>query len=471
MIPYTAQQLADAVHGTLVGGLDPGTVADGDVTLDSRRITPGGVFVAFAGQNADGHDFCGRARDAGAALSIVSRDVGVPAVLVEDARRALADLARAHLERLRPGGPGTGDLTVVALTGSAGKTGTKDAIGALLATSGPTVAPAGSHNNELGLPLTVLTADESARFLVLEMGARGRGHITYLTDIAAPDIAVELNVCTAHLGEFGSVDAIAEAKAELVQALTAAGTAVLNADDPRVAAMADRTDAPVIRYGVERTDVDVAAVDVDLDDGARPVFTLVIGQERHPVRLPLVGEHQVYTALAAAAVAHAAGQDTAAIAAGLQRLAVVSRHRMEVTARPDGVTVINDAYNASPDSVRSALKSLAVIGRGRRTIAVLGPMRELGPDSVVLHDEIGRTVVKLDVDQTLVVGTDAEAHALWQGAVQEGSWGTEALIVDDVDGARAFLTEDLRPGDVVLIKASHSIGLHVLGDELAHPRR
>ncbi|WP_250446269.1 UDP-N-acetylmuramoyl-tripeptide--D-alanyl-D-alanine ligase, partial [Actinotalea sp. C106] len=402
----------------------------------------------------------------GAALVLAAREVPaaggqgpVPSVVVPDVTQALGDLAREVLSRLRLDGA----LQVVAVTGSVGKTTTKDLLAQLLGEHGETVWPEASFNNEIGLPLTVLRAEVTTRYLVLEMGASGPGHIDYLTAIAAPDVAAVLVVGSAHLGEFGGIEAVARAKAEIVAGLVPGGTAVLNADDGRVAAMATQAPGPVLTFGAG-TDARVRAEEVQVDASSCASFDLVVGDERHPVTLQLVGEHHVHNALAAAAVCVALGLPLDAITARLGRATALSPHRMQVTERPDGVTIIDDSYNANPDSMRAALKALAVRSRGRRSIAVLGAMLELGEDALLAHDEIGRLAVRLDVSRLVVVGE--EARALHLGALQEGSWGEESRLVPDVDAAAAWLEAELAPGDVVLVKSSHGAGLWQLGERL-----
>ena len=449
MIDLTLAELAAAVGGVVADATDPDAVVTGPVTVDSRRVVPGGLFVAVAGEHHDGHDFAASAVASGAVAVLAARPVRVPAVVVDDVVAGLGRLAGAVRRRLS-------GLHVVAITGSSGKTSTKDLLAQLLERLGPTVAPPGNYNNEIGLPLTVLAADPTTRFLVLEMGARGLGHIRELTDIAVPDVGVVLNVGTAHVGEFGSQAAIAEAKGELVEALPERGLAVLNADDPLVRPMAGRTAARVVRYG-ESDAADVRAVDVALDERGRPRFELVSAAGRAVVAMRLVGEHQVSNALAAAAVALDAGAPLDAVAEALTEAEPRSRWRMEVVERPDGVTVVNDAYNANPESVRAALKALVALAGDRRSWAVLGEMGELGAEHIAAHDTIGRLAVRLNVDKLLVVGAGAKAMHL--GAGMEGSWDDESVFVTDVDAAVALLREQLRPGDVVLVKASRAAGL------------
>jgi UDP-N-acetylmuramoyl-tripeptide--D-alanyl-D-alanine ligase len=319
-----------------------------------------------------------------------------------------------------------------------------------------TIAPPGSFNNEIGLPLTALRADGGTRFLVLELGARGAGHIRYLCEIAPPKVGVVLNVGLAHVGEFGSREAIAAAKGELVEALPVAGVAVLNADDPAVAAMAERTGAHVVTFGL-RDSAQIRAADVSLDAAGRPRFLLVTPTGSAPVELPLHGEHHVSNALAAAAVASVLGMEPAAIAAALADATPRSRWRMEVTERPDGVTVVNDAYNANPDSMRAALRALMAIAGRRRSWAVLGEMRELGESSAAEHDAVGRLVADMKVSRVVVVGEGARAtHA---GALGAGRWEEEPVYVPDAAEAVELLRRELRPADVVLVKASRAAGL------------
>jgi UDP-N-acetylmuramoyl-tripeptide--D-alanyl-D-alanine ligase len=353
------------------------------------------------------------------------------------------------------------DATLVGITGSSGKTSTKDLLAQVLARLGPTVAPPGSFNNELGHPYTVLRATPQTRYLVLETSARGIGHIRHLTEIAPPRIGVVLNVGSAHLGEFGSREAIAQAKGELVEALPPDGVAVLNADDPLVAAMASRTRARVVAVG-EAPGADVRAEAVTLDELGRPGFTLLAGGDRADVQLRLVGAHHVGNALAAAAVALECGMPLPDVAAALSAATPASRWRMEVTERADGVLVINDAYNANPESMRAALKALVSVARGRRaeggrSFAVLGEMAELGPDGPAEHDAIGRLAVRLDVSRVVAVGE--QARPIQHGAALEGSWDGESSWVPDVEAAVDLLRAELRRGDVVLVKASRAAGL------------
>jgi UDP-N-acetylmuramoyl-tripeptide--D-alanyl-D-alanine ligase len=450
VIAMTLPEIAAVVDGTVVN--DPGVTVTGPAFVDSRVAERGGLFVAVVGERVDGHEYADTALDAGAAAVLSSRDTGRPGVLVEDPVAALARLARHSLSQL----PGT---RVVALTGSQGKTSTKDVLAQVLAAAGRTVATFGSFNNELGLPLTVLRADTATEFLVLEMGARHIGDLRASCSIARPDVALVLNVGKAHIGEFGSQANIAQAKGELVEALGEDGVAVLNADDPLVSAMAGRTRGRVRTFGADEN-ADVRFEDLTVDDLGRPRFVLHADGATAEVSLRLVGEHHAANAAAAAAVALALDVPLDRVADALSTATATSRGRMEVAERADGVTVVDDAYNANPDSVRAALKALASIGRGRpgsRTVAVLGEMRELGASARDEHDAVGRLAVRLDIHQLLVVGEAAKPIHL--GASLEGSWGHESVFVADNDAATQWLHEHLVPGDVVLFKASNSVGL------------
>jgi UDP-N-acetylmuramoyl-tripeptide--D-alanyl-D-alanine ligase len=458
VIPVSCGDIAKAVGGELAG-VDPAAAVDARVATDSREVVPGGLFVALPGERVDGHDFVPAVTQAGVTVSLTTRPIeGCPCIVVADAQTALGELARYVVAQLP-------DLTVIGLTGSQGKTSTKDLIAQLLTPYGATVAPVGSFNNEIGHPLTALQADTSTRFLVAEMGARHTGDINYLCRITPPKVGLVLNVGHSHIGEFGSQDAIAVAKGEMIENVVAGGTAVLNADDPRVAAMASRTEQTVRTFG-EAPDADVRATDVKVDGEGRPSFTLHTDGQSFDVQLQLIGEHNVSNALAAATAALAVGLTPEQVANGLNTAARVSQARMEVTERADGVTVINDAYNANPDSVRAALKALVAIGRAReaRTWAVLGEMLELGDTSSTEHDAVGRLAVRLDVNRLVAVGPGAKPIHL--GASLEGSWGNESAYFDTIPEALELLRAELRSGDVVLVKSSKASNLRSLADAL-----
>ncbi|MGA6166646.1 UDP-N-acetylmuramoyl-tripeptide--D-alanyl-D-alanine ligase [Amycolatopsis magusensis] len=478
MIALTLAEIAGIVGGRL-HGTDGTPRVTGSVEFDSRQLTEGGLFLALPGEKVDGHTFAAKAVAAGAAGVLAAREVDAPAVIVPPLAggqaneramalagdtdgsgaavlAALGKLARYVVDELAKSG-----LTVVGVTGSSGKTSTKDLIAQLLEPLGPTVAPPGSFNNELGHPWTALRADEHTRYLVLEMSARGPGHIAELAEIAPPRIGAVLNVGSAHVGEFGSREGIAQAKGELPEALPEDGVAVLNLDDALVAGMASRTKARVVGVG-EHPDATVRAEDLVLDEQARASFRLVTPAGSAEVKLPLHGEHHVGNALSAAAIALELGASLEDVAARLSSVTRRSARRMEVTTRADGLLVLNDSYNANPESVRAALKALASMSAGRRSWAVLGVMGELGADSVTAHDEIGRLAVRLNIDRLVVVGEDAAA--MHQGASHEGSWGEESVLVPDTDAAIALLGEQLRPQDVVLVKASKVAALWRVAD-------
>jgi UDP-N-acetylmuramoyl-tripeptide--D-alanyl-D-alanine ligase len=463
VIPLSLTAVAEAVGGTLVGVDDDGRQVSG-VTTDSRAVGVGDLFVAVVGARVDGHDFAASALAQGGVAVLGTRAIDGPSIVVPDVLVALADLARAVLAQLP-------DLTVVAVTGSAGKTSTKDLLAEVLGTAGPTVAPAGSYNNELGLPLTVLSADEHTRFLVLEMGARGAGHIRYLCGIAAPHVAVVLMVGSAHIGEFGGRDAIARAKSELVAGLRPNGTAVLNADDDAVVGMvavAPPT-ATVVMFGT-RAAADVRADDIVVGLDGRASFRLVTDTDEASVSLQLVGAHHVTNALATAAVAVQLGLPLTSTADALSAATPRSRWRMEVVERPDGITVINDAYNASPESVRAALQTLATIGAGRRTWAVLGEMRELGAAAEEEHAAVGRLASELAIDRVVVVGAAARGIVDTLDAVGTGGAADDpdrrSVFVPDVDAAIILVNSQVRPGDVVLVKAARAVGLEQVAEAL-----
>ena len=488
MIALTLTEVAAATGGRLhvPGGVDPdAVVVDGPVVTDSREAAEGSLYVARIGEHADGHDFVGVAVERGAVAALVGRPVdGVACVVVDDTETAFGMLAREVVRRV----PG---LEVVGITGSSGKTSTKDLLGAVLATTGPTVAPVGSYNSEVGVPLTVCRVTADTRFLVVEMGARGIGHVAHLAEVAPPRVGVVLNVGTAHVGEFGSRAAIARAKAELVTALPADGVAVLNADDEAVRAMATVTVARVVLVG-EAADSEVRATDVSVDAGGRPTFTVEAPGGRRTVTLGLVGRHHVGNALAVLATATELGMPFEDACAALESAKAASRWRMEVTERDDGVTVVNDAYNANPDSMRAALSALERMGEGRRTWAVLGTMLELGAESDALHAEVGAEVVARHVDELVVVGdaaaTLADGARAAVGTASRAASGagedtasaagddtasgrpTRTRLVADADAAESLLRSELRRGDVVLFKSSRDAGLRLLGDRLAAPR-
>ena len=491
MIPLRVSQVATVlgaeVRPAAGGPTDLGLVAT-HVTADSRAVGPGSLFVALPGERVDGHTYVATAFAQGAVAVLVAHPVddpperapAGPQLVVADPLVALGRLARHVVDRLRPGG-----LRVVGITGSQGKTSTKDLLGAVLADAGPTVAPVGNLNNELGVPLTVLRVEGSAsasegnpaggvggrppsgqatRFLVVEMGARGIGHIAYLCEIAPPDVAVVLNVGHAHVGEFGGREAIAQAKGELVEALRADGLAVLNDADPRVRAM--RTRAQVLPFAVDATPDGPDAVwadDLTSDERGRYSFTLhrrrAGADAQAPVDLRGTGRHQVANAVAAAAAAFAVGLDLDAVAASLSTAEPASRWRMEVHDRADGVRVVNDSYNANPASMAAAVETLAELGRGRgRTWAVVGDMLELGAEAPALHAELAAQLRAAGIDEVVALGEFAPllvADAPGRGRVAESA-----------SQAATWVRAEVAPGDVVLVKASRGLALNLVADEI-----
>ncbi|MBW3619328.1 MAG: UDP-N-acetylmuramoyl-tripeptide--D-alanyl-D-alanine ligase [Actinobacteria bacterium] len=462
MIPLRLDEVASAAGGRLVAG-DPDLVIDA-VTTDSRRIPRGNaLFVAIRGEHADGHDFLAGAAEGGAVAVLSERDVdlgaGIGVVRVDDTWRAIALLGAAVRDRVDP--------FVVAITGSVGKTTTKDLTAAALGAGLRTVAAEGSFNNELGVPLTLLSLREDSQALVVEIGARGVGHVAELVPYARPDVSVVTAVAGVHLELFGDIEAVARAKGELVEGLAPDGTAVLNADDPRVAAMADRAPGAVLRYGLaERRGAgdapDLVGDDVRLDRLARASFTARTPWGDAEVTLPVAGRHHVSNALAALAAAGVAGVSVPDAAEALAA-ARISAWRGEVAER-DGLVILNDAYNANPTSVAAALEMLTTVERTGRTIAVLGVMAEIGPTAGAEHEAIGRRAAELGVDLVVAVGEEARAIAV--GARAGGCPPEQVLEVADADAATAVLAGDVGPGDVVLVKASRVGGLEAVAAAL-----
>ncbi|NEG54381.1 UDP-N-acetylmuramoyl-tripeptide--D-alanyl-D-alanine ligase [Bifidobacterium platyrrhinorum] len=490
MMPMTIDEIAQATGGRVVppaGGAVPEGAVALHVASDSRLIGSGGVFVAIKGERVDGHDYVGRVGESGAVAAIVDHEVAgaeVPQVVVDDTVGALGALARHNIARRRATGR---PFTIVGLTGSVGKTTTKDLLKALLSTMGPTVAPVGSFNNEIGLPLTALTVGEGTRYFVAEMGANHVGEIARLTTIAPPDVAVVLKVGVAHLGEFGSVERIAQAKSEIVRGLLPDGVAVLNTDDAHVEAMAAIAPAGVLRFGVDPANADrdaLTARDVATDAFDRASFTLVAadGAQAH-VDMGIPGAHNVMNALAAATVARMLGMGLDDIARTLGEQRRISPHRMAVsTVDRDGAsfTLIDDSFNANPDSMRAGLDGLARWGAGEGEepyrVAVLGAMLELGGDEQGLHREIGAYAAGLGLDRIITVGSakdpgfdalaEAMAHGARESAAAQQEDGVPVDWVHDADEADALVTAVAREhaGTVVLLKGSHASGLSTLAE-------
>jgi UDP-N-acetylmuramoyl-tripeptide--D-alanyl-D-alanine ligase len=465
-----------AALGAAVTGLGVTTANVSDVVIDSRAVSSGSLFVALGGGRLDGHDFVSSAFDHGAVAAVTERALPQAqglCLVVDDAVAALGRLSRRVVDRAVAAG-----LRVVAITGSQGKTSTKDLLSQILEQVGPTVAPYGNLNNELGVPLTATRIDETTRFLVVEMGARGIGHIAYLCEVVPPQVGVVLNVGHAHVGEFGSQRAIAQAKGELIEALRRDGVAVLNADDPLVEAMRTRTSAPLAAFsalGEPPSPVAVWASDLIGDDLGRCRFLLHAkasgSYSQAQVELQLSGRHHVSNALAAAAAATAIGIDLELTAAALSRAQPRSRSRMEIHSRADGVVVISDAYNANPDSARAAVDTLAEVGRARRTSlvqvttwAVLGDMLELGDTAADEHAALGRHLAERGIDRLVAIGEFATALA--RGAREGGLAEARVVVLADKSTAAQNVVPFLRPGDTVLVKASRGLALDTVAEEI-----
>lgn len=476
MRTVTLETLARWAGGRVLPA-DDGRQVGPDVVIDTRRVSPGALFVALPGTRVDGHDFTPAAAEGGAAAVMTRRTTGadLPHVVVDDTQKGLSRLARAVVATERGRG-----LRTVALTGSSGKTSTKDLLGQVLETFGPTVAPVGSFNNEIGVPLTACRIDERTSFLVSEMGARGIGHIAWLTSIVPPDVAMVLNVGTAHLGEFGSRQAIARAKGEIVEALDEGGWAVLNASDELVAAMAPRTRGHIAWFSPDAehrrpdADLEVWAEEIGADDLDRHHFTLCVRHGgrtgRHHVSLTTMGGHQVANAVAAAAAAMAAliscgeiSEDSAErIADALTRAVPRSPMRMELLQRSDGLVLVQDCYNANPDSMAASLNAMGhVLAARRRTdpltrgVAVLGDMLELGEDSATLNAESGARAARAGFDIVIAVGE--EAGNIAEGARREGA---QAIVATTDEAANSI---NWTSHDVVLLKASRLLALERVG--------
>ncbi len=460
MIQMRLSEIATAVGGQLFGD---DQLVTSSVETDSRLISTGGLFVAKPGEVTDGHLFIAEAQRAGAIGAIVERriaDAQVSQILVRDSVQALGELAKHVLELHRR----DHQISVIGVTGSNGKTSTKNMLREVLSKFGETVAPIESFNNEVGAPISILKISPSTRFLVVELGADGLGSIDYLAKICNPDIGVVLKVGLAHVGEFGDIETTFKIKSELANSLQTGTRVLLNADDSYVARMSESTKAQVHWFGTN-AESEIRAEDISVTlDGTSFTFTCKDFSAR--VKLRILGEHQVMNALAALGVASLLGLDLKVAVAALEAMQLAERWRMQLLPGPKGSIVINDAYNASPDSMKAALQTLATIGRqGHRTIAVLGEMAELGRYSVEEHDAIGRLAVRLNIDEVVVVGEGAKL--IHMGASQEGSWDGESKFFASISDALQHLRGLLGVGDVVLVKSSNSAGLRALGDALA----
>ncbi|MEY4067138.1 MAG: hypothetical protein RIQ44_350 [Actinomycetota bacterium] len=467
MIELNLQRIAEFVDGHILGDFatdSASLIVTGSVETDSRLVGAGSLFVAKPGEVTDGHNFLKQAKAAGAIAALVERpvpDVDIPQIQVADAVLALGKLAKAVLALVRS----ETDLKVVGITGSNGKTTTKNMLRAILSTQGETIAPIESYNNEVGAPISVLKVDRNTKYLVAELGAGGPGSIAYLTEIVKPDIAVELKVGLAHAGEFGGIEATAKIKAELLVGSSNQTTAVLNADDVNVRAMGEKFEGPKVWFGTgpdsqyraDNYEMTLAGTGFDLHwpDGSV-----------NRVTLQILGEHHAMNALASSAVADLLGVPRPQIVSALEQLPLAERWRMQLSHRADGVSIINDAYNASPDSSRAAMQTLAQLGRqtGRRTVAVIGEMAELGEFSAEEHDKLGRLAVRLNIDLLIAVGPAAKL--VYMGASFEGSFDGESQYFESLDEALTGVRGMLRSGDIVLVKSSKSANLRHLGDAL-----
>jgi len=461
MIQLTVAEIAKAINARVVG--DPTVLVTGSVETDSRICSVGSLFVAKPGEFTDGHLFIPNAMANGAVAAIVEYETNteLAQLVVDDAIVALGLLAKYVVAEVRA----KGNLQVIAVTGSNGKTTTKNMLRSILSKFGSTVAPEESFNNEVGAPYSMLRVDEDTKYLVLEYGAGGVGSISYLVGLCEPDIAIELKVGLAHVGEFGGIEVTEKIKSELVKDLPNSALALLNFDDPRVKNMQNITRATVRSFAVQGN-ATYRATDVRMSiDGTHFVFKTPNGIEV-PVSLQILGEHHVYNALAALSVAVELGLDIETAVAALAAMKLAERWRMQILKAENGLTVINDAYNASPDSMKAALTTLAELGRqtGKSTVAVLGEMAELGEYSAQEHDSIGRLVVRLNINQLVVVG--AGAKLIHMGASLEGSWDGESRFFDEISKATEYLRGMLRGDEIVLVKSSKSANLRYLGDDL-----
>ena len=451
MISMTVQEIARVVQGSAEGGLASDLVVTQYPVIDSRAASAKNFFVAFKGESVDGHDFVGQAIAAGSPFALVSTSVAFPSIKVEDVTDALSRLAR-HVREALP------NLQVVGLTGSQGKTTTKDLLAHILTTAGETVAPEGSLNNEIGVPLTLLRSTSQTRFCVVEMGARHRGDIAHLVAIAQPNVGAVLVVGSAHLGEFGSREGIALAKGEMVADLRPGATAVLGTYDEFTPRMPTPAGVKRLTFG-ETMDCDIRATDIEFREG-RAHFDLVTPGGRETVGLQLLGMHQVANALAAAAIATALNLPIESIAAALSTAETMSNWRMELREAGD-VALINDAYNANPESMAAALRTLVLIAqeRGGSAWAMVGRMHELGDSQDRQHEEIGLLAANLGVDHLVAIGCDEYLTAV------RGLSDMAVHSCADIDAAME-LADHISAGDVVLVKASRAERLDILASSL-----
>ncbi len=462
-MPIKVGDILSAVKGELLAGDEDEVVSA--VCLDSRRLKEGDLFLPLVGPNFDGHQFINEVMSAGAGGFLTDRvnsDIksvlprANPALKVADTQQALSDLASLIRKRLT--------ARVVGISGSAGKTSTKDILASITRESFKTVASERNENNEIGVPLTITKAQLDTEVLLVEMGMRGLGQIASLAAIAQPDIGVITNIGQAHIGLLETAQKIAQAKSELVQALPESGYAVLNADDKWLSYLLDKTKAGVVTFGLSR-EADYSATEIGFDDMANPSWRLVTRGKLGPkLRLPVPGRHNVANALAAIAVADILGVDERAIVSGLKK-AKLSEMRLNVKQSSRGFTIIDDVYNANPVSVAEALEITAMIkARGKR-LAVLGPMTELGQAAAQAHKEVGRKVAEFHIDKLVAVG-DVTA-AVVESAIENGLAEKDIQWFESKEAATKWLKSNLLPGDIVLIKGSRIAGLEYVVEELS----
>jgi UDP-N-acetylmuramoyl-tripeptide--D-alanyl-D-alanine ligase len=460
MIEIKLQKIASVIEGRLIGDGEASVAST--VETDSRLISSGSLFFAKPGETADGHDFVADAIKNGAIAAVVERQLPdqINQIVVKDSVKALGLLAAWLVSELRS----RGKIQVVGITGSNGKTTTKNMLREILSKLGPTIAPIESFNNHVGAPISILRADAQTKFLIVEMGAKGLGSIDYLARIAKPDVGVILKVGLAHVGEFGGIEKTATIKGELAGAMQPSGKLVLNSDDSLVRKMKEISKAPVFWFGTD-DEANYRAGDITLTELGTSFTMCWPDGDKETIKLQIIGDFHVMNALAAAAASEILGASKEQIRNGLESMELAERWRMQRVVRSDGVTIINDAYNASPDSIKAALQTLAQLGRlGSRTVAVLGHMAELGELSVSEHDAIGRLVVRLNISQLVVVGD--QAKLIHMAASQEGSWDGESQFFSTIDEALEYLRGILSQGDTVLVKSSKSANLRFLGDRL-----
>jgi UDP-N-acetylmuramoyl-tripeptide--D-alanyl-D-alanine ligase len=463
MIPLTLEEISVAINAVSLN-LDSNLKVTGKVVIDSKKVSPGDLFVAINGEKVDGHDFCHEAIKKGAIAVVSSKElVGIPTLLVKEGNAvsknvdqptviALGKLASYLLMKLP-------NIFKIAVTGSSGKTTTKDLLFDLGNLIGQTVAPVGSYNNEIGMPQTILECDEKTKVLILEMGAREVGNIKKLCQIAKPDTSILLNIGSAHIEIFGSRELILKTKSEIIECLNAEDVAVLNHEDETFSKQ--KTKAKVVSFGL--SGADVSAKNVVLNDKAQASYELEFEGKVSQVNLKLVGAHQVSNSLAAAAVFLKKGLDIDLVAKTLSNSVAKSKWRMQVEVNSKNVTVINDSYNANPESMKAAIRTLKQAGADKKTFIIVGEMLELGSDSKQMHEEVADLIQKLDVKKTLVVGNGAKIVSDY---LSNNAYKGRLEFCMDIDSAISKTKEMVEINDVVLVKASRAIGLERVANAL-----